>query len=161
MSIHLLNALLLYMYTAKNALVPARSLQASSLAVIKPISGCFRIACCAIKLSTDVIQVDCEDFLFKKKDFIHKLKMLLTKSALIPFLIVLFRMQNNASLLLKFFDNLFKLDGGICWTIKLHINSNMWPAASDSMCQSNTKFKEFAAICCEAVKMATCDASKV
>ena len=70
-------------------------------------------------------------------------------------------MQNNASLLLKFFDNLFKLDGGTVGQSSSILIQILWPAASDSMCQSNTKFKEFAAICCEAVKMATCDASKV
>ena len=70
-------------------------------------------------------------------------------------------MQNNASLLLKFFDNLFKLDGGTVGQSSSILTQTLWPAASDSMCQSKTKFKEFAAICCEAVKMATCDASKV
>lgn len=70
-------------------------------------------------------------------------------------------MQNNASLLLKFFDNLFKLDGCTREQSSSMITRILWPAASDSVCHSNAEIKEFAAICCEAGKMATVDASKV
>ena len=53
-------------YTARNVQVAASLLQACCLAVIKPISGCVRIACSGLlwcKLSTSLLQVDCQDFL--------------------------------------------------------------------------------------------------
>jgi hypothetical protein len=68
-------------------------------------------------------------------------------------------MQSNASLLLKFFDNLLKLDGCNVGQASSIMTRILWP--SDSVCQSNTEIKEFVALCCEAVKLAIDGDSKV
>ncbi len=68
-------------------------------------------------------------------------------------------MQKNTSLLLKFFDNLFKRDGCNIGQSSSIITRILWP--SDSLCQSKTEVKEFVALCCEAVKLAVSDDSKV
>ncbi|CAB4009329.1 SMC5-SMC6 complex localization factor 1-like [Paramuricea clavata] len=69
------------------------------------------------------------------------------------------RMQSNASLLLKFFDNLLKLDGCNGGQASSIITRILWP--SDSVCQSNAEIKEFVALCCEAVKLAVDGDSKL
>ena len=49
-------------YTARNAQVAASLLQACCLVIITPISGCIRIACSGLMI-TSLLQVDFQDFL--------------------------------------------------------------------------------------------------
>jgi hypothetical protein len=70
-------------------------------------------------------------------------------------------MQNNANLLLKFFDTLFKRDGCNVGQSSSIITRILWPMSSDSVCQANKEMKEFVALCCEAVNSALSDGNKV